>query len=149
MAAANVVSKSFLWFGAWSFLTLKSWAYLLLEIPSAIGAFYATRLKQLAPVWAIVLSHLAAMTYGVVVYYAVHRMGNLPGWYLWPMAAPLALLLAAVGLYGVTSNLVSLRTQEIGVRMALGAGAREVRAMVVGHALKLALAPDERVDLAR
>jgi hypothetical protein len=106
-AAANVVSKSFLWFGAWSFLTLKSWAYLLLDAVAAIGAFRAARTPRLAAAWTMVLSHLAAMTYGVVVYYAVHHMGNLPGWYLWPMAAPLALLLAA-GLGRWTTGLVGL-----------------------------------------
>jgi predicted permease len=51
----------------------------------------------------------------------------------------LALLLAGIGLYGVTSHWVTLRTQEIGVRMTLGAGKLQVLGMVVGQALKLAL----------
>jgi putative ABC transport system permease protein len=53
--------------------------------------------------------------------------------------AGLALLLAAVGIYGVTSYTVSQRTQEIGLRMALGAQTHAVRRMILGQTLKLTL----------
>lgn len=54
--------------------------------------------------------------------------------------ALLALALAAVGIYGTVSHWINERTQEIGIRMALGAQRREVLGLVIWQGVKLAVA---------
>ncbi len=121
-SAAHVAAKSFLWFGAWSFLTLKSWMYGVLELIALIALLSAARTRNTAlKTPAVLLAFfVAGIAYGVLATFVTQNVPNMPGWYLWSLGGGIAMIvvaglrrysllfiaaLAAVDLYGVIALL--------------------------------------------
>jgi len=93
-----------------------------------------------AAVWAFDRSLVLERFERVVDLYADSRARSRFAMQLMVSFAGLALLLGAIGLYGVLAYSVSQRRQEIGIRMAMGAGSGAVASMVMRNGLSLAAA---------
>ncbi|HSQ33166.1 MAG TPA: FtsX-like permease family protein, partial [Gemmatimonadaceae bacterium] len=103
-----------------------------LQDPTSVVPTIRRAIAELDPV--VSLDHVQTMT--SVVDHSLARVSFILA--LLGIAAAMALLLSAVGTYGVISYLVAQRRSEIGLRMALGARAAQVTVMVVRHSLRLA-----------
>jgi len=111
----------------WMSIAIKTSAGLRIA-PSVVSAVH--QLDSSVPV-----SEIRAMSEVIAVSTSERRLTML----LLMIFSVVALVLASVGIYGVISYSITQRTQEIGIRMALGAQRRDLLRMVVGNAMLLAL----------
>ena len=101
--------------------------------PASIAAEVRSEIVGLDP--QVPISAVATMDEVVSASVANQRFGAL----LFLLFGAIALVLTTVGIYGVISYGVAQRTHEIGIRLALGAGRREVLRLIVGETMRPAL----------
>jgi hypothetical protein len=92
---AHTIAKSFTWFGAWSFITLRTWMYLVLEGCAFVGMLMGFRRRGLRTPITFMITFTIAIIGGAAAYYAVHNVAGIPGWYLWPAGGAMAILIVA------------------------------------------------------